>query len=179
MKRIFILYVLLFLVSLTGSLMQSCCEDTVCTTISEITLTPKDNGGKELQDYNGAVYAKALILVMDVGKDEDYYCSKPFSFFNKAYATSCSHIYKSDPIVSWDIVADRRFDDTHDAGARLYDLFRIEGASSVYDGSYNSSVNFYLLNNPTDTGAYVFTVRLQLESGKVFEKSTEPIILLK
>lgn len=186
-KKALYVFASLFCISLLSSIAQSCCERKVCASISKIKLIPKDNSGSELIDYKDSVYAKSLLIYMDADTEEEW--DKPTchsglqfpSLITTANATSCAYDLKGEKVVNFDIYADKKYDANHEAGTKLNDLFKIVDADQLYAGGRysSSSVKLYLLSNPDDTGTYVFSVKMTLESGKILKAETDPIKLIK
>jgi hypothetical protein len=182
LKKTIICLGAIFLISVTTAVVQSCCEVTFCIYLDKIFLVAKDDSGEALKDYNGAVYAKAFTLEMHTAIEYEEPCvynMSSFSLLSNAYATSCNHVFRSDAITTFDISADKRFDQFHDSGSRLNDLFEIVNSSGVYEDGGNGPVKLNLLASPDDTGTFVFRVHIELASGKILDTTSIPVKLIK
>jgi hypothetical protein len=144
---------------------------------------PYDDSGEKLQKYTKEIYGKALTLQLWVEKGSRDECAKntpSFSLLPQSYALTCPVDVIGDEVRVFNVYADRKFDDAHDAGSRLNDLFQMNDFESIYSSHVSNSVaSMLLLHNPADTGTFIFTVHLELASGKVLDASTPPVKLLK
>ncbi len=183
MKKVLLCFMAFCTLSVSSAVMQSCCgEDAMCKSITTISMKGLDNSGREPVDLiDNQVTAAALVLKLDLDISIST-CHTPnnISLMSSAYANKCEPIDKPDPVAFFELYADKRFDAQHDSGQSLNDLFKINDTSEFYN-TYDEkhAVQFYLLKSPDDTGTFVFSAKVMLESGRQFDVVSEPIKLLK
>lgn len=156
------------------------------THLKDISISAYNQQTNSVIQNDGNV--KATDIALNISMNVDYVALNESKqnfrnpFVTAAYACTPPVFYQlSDSIVAITITSNNDYDDTHKAGANLYEYFQSPELSEINgtEPSTDAGYMMYLNQAPKENTAHKFTIKIRMVSGAVKEAVTNEFIVLK